>query len=171
MPKLIENVSGMLLEETGRQAAERGYAKTTIRSVAAACGIAVGTVYNYYPSKEALVGAYMAEDWRSTYAAMSEKSRGSAESCLRAIYDELSDFAGRHSALFSDPAAVRAVSGAFLTRHRQLRDQLAALIEPYAPSEDGFSARFAAEGLLSWTISKVPFQRIYRELEKLLPKI
>ena len=168
MPKLIENVSGMLLEETGRQVAKSGWAKTTIRSVAAACGIAVGTVYNYYPSKEAMVGAYMAEDWRNTYSAMCRGDRRSAEDCLRVIYDELVSFTRRHSTLFSDPAAARAVSGVFLTRHRQLRDQLAALIEPFAPSGDGFSARFAAEALLTWTISGAPFERIYQELGKLL---
>lgn len=168
MPKLIENVSGMLLEETGRQVAERGYAKTTIRSVASACGIAVGTVYNYYPSKEAMVGAFMAGDWRNTYAVMREGSRKGAEGCLRTVYDELVSFTRRHSALFSDPAAARAVSGAFLMRHRQLRDQLAEIIGPYAPSEDGFTARFAAEALLTWTIADVPFDRIYRELGKLL---
>ncbi len=168
MPKLIENLSGMLLEETGRQIAERGYTKTTIRSVAAACGIAAGTVYNYFPSKEALVGAYMAEDWRNTYAAMREGSRKDAEGCLRTVYGGLAAFTRRHSGLFSDPAAAKAASGAFLTRHRQLRDQLAAVLEPFAPSEDGFSAQFAAEALLVWTVSGTPFEQIHRELGKLL---
>ena len=44
MPKLIENIRAQLLAEAQRQVAKRGYAKTTIRSVAEACGIAVGTV-------------------------------------------------------------------------------------------------------------------------------
>ena len=42
MPKIIENVREQLLVEAKRQIAEYGYAKTTVRSVAAACGLGVG---------------------------------------------------------------------------------------------------------------------------------
>ena len=52
MPKIIENVREELLAETKRQIGDRGYAKTTIRSVADACGIGVGTVYNHFPTKK-----------------------------------------------------------------------------------------------------------------------
>jgi len=168
MPKLIENIRDQLLNEARGQVAQRGYAKTTVRSVAAACGIAVGTVYNYFPSKEALIASFVAEDWRESLAAMGQRSRGDAESCLRSVYDGLLDFAGKHGALFADPDAAKAVSGVMLSRHLQLREQLAALIEPVAPSDDGFTARFIAEALLTWTISNTPFERIYQELEKLL---
>ena len=53
MPKIIENLDQRLKEEARRQIRESGYSAMTIRSVAAACGVGVGTVYNYYPSKEA----------------------------------------------------------------------------------------------------------------------
>ncbi len=168
MPKQIENLRTQLLEEARRQVAGRGYARTTVRSVAAACGIAVGTVYNYFPSKEDLVASFLAEDWRQALAAMAAGSRGNAETCLRAIHDELLSFTCRHRALFADPDAARAASGAFLSRHLQLREQLAGLIEPFAPSEDGFRARFVAEALLTWTISDIPFERICRELQPLI---
>ena len=168
MPKLIENVPQQLLAEARRQVAEHGYAKTTIRSVAAACGIAVGTVYNYYPSKEMLIASFVAEDWSRALSAMAEGSGGAAEACLRAIYDGLLAFTREHRALFADPDAARAVSGAFLARHLQLREQLAALLEPFAPSDDGFTARFISEALLTWTISNTPFERIYQELKKLI---
>ena len=58
MPKLLENIRTQLLAEAQKQVAERGYAKTTIRSVADACGIAAGTVYNYFSSKEMLVASF-----------------------------------------------------------------------------------------------------------------
>lgn len=167
MPKVIENVPQQLLAEARRQVATVGYAKTTVRSVAAACGIAVGTVYNYFPSKETLIASFVAEDWKRVYADMAGRSGGSAEGCLRAICDGLTAFTAEHRALFADPDAAKAVSGALLSRHLQLREQLASLIEPYAPSDDGFTARFIAEAVLTWTISNVPFERIYQELNKL----
>ena len=63
MPKIIENLPEKLAEEARRQITESGYSAMTIRSVAKACGVGVGTVYNYYPSKDALVAQFMLEDW------------------------------------------------------------------------------------------------------------
>ena len=168
MPKLIENVSQQLLAEARRQVAQQGYAKTTVRSVAGACGIAVGTVYNYFPSKEILIASFVAEDWRKALADIRKQGGETAESRLRAVYDGLLAFAEKHHDLFADPDAAKAVSGALLPRHLQLREQLAELIEPVAPSGDGFTARFIAEALLTWTISNTPFERIYQELKKLI---
>ena len=50
MPKIIENIREKILEEAKCQVMESGYASMTIRSVANACGVGVGTVYNYFKS-------------------------------------------------------------------------------------------------------------------------
>ena len=63
MPKIIENLREELLAEAKKQIAERGYKNTTIRSVAAECGIAVGTVYNYFKSKDMLIASFILVDW------------------------------------------------------------------------------------------------------------
>ena len=34
-----------------------------MREVAESSGVAVGTIYNYFPSKDILVGSIMAKDW------------------------------------------------------------------------------------------------------------
>ena len=64
MPKIIENIRQNLLEEARRQVLQEGYSALTVRSVAAACGISVGTVYNYFPSKDMLIASFMLEDWQ-----------------------------------------------------------------------------------------------------------
>ena len=46
MPKIIENLESRLLAEAYRQTREAGYSALTIRNVAKACGVGVGTVYN-----------------------------------------------------------------------------------------------------------------------------
>ena len=67
-PKIIENLESRLIQEAKRQIAESGYGATTIRSVAKGCGVGVGTVYNYFPSKEALVATFMLADWKESMA-------------------------------------------------------------------------------------------------------
>ena len=59
MPKIIENLRQTLLSAARTLLLREGYAALTIRRVAAISGIAVGTVYNYFPSKELLAAAVM----------------------------------------------------------------------------------------------------------------
>ena len=70
MPKIIENPESRLVAEARKQALEGGYSAVTIRSVAAACGLGVGTVYNDFPSKDALPAAFLLEDWKECLRAV-----------------------------------------------------------------------------------------------------
>ena len=65
MPKIIANVKDQIICEAKRQIDRYGYESTTIRSVASECGIAVGTVYNYFKSKDMLVASFILQDWMS----------------------------------------------------------------------------------------------------------
>ncbi len=44
-----------------------GWSAVNIRSVAAACGVSVGSVYNYFDSKATLVGAAVESVWEETF--------------------------------------------------------------------------------------------------------
>lgn len=59
MPKIIENLKDRLLQEAQRQMDQCGYGALTIRGIAKGCGVGVGTVYNYFPSKDALLATYL----------------------------------------------------------------------------------------------------------------
>ncbi len=49
---------------TSRELIQRqGWSAVNIRSVAAACGVSVGSIYNYFDSKAALVGATVESVW------------------------------------------------------------------------------------------------------------
>lgn len=62
---------------------ERGFEKTTMRDVAGAAGVALGSTYYYFASKEAIVAAY--------YDYVQEEHRVRAE----AAFPEARDFRGR----------------------------------------------------------------------------
>lgn len=50
--------------KTSRELIQReGWSAINIRSVAGACGVSVGSIYNYFPSKSALVGAAVESVW------------------------------------------------------------------------------------------------------------
>ena len=167
MTKIIETIREQLLTEAKRQVAERGYASTTIRSVASACGVGVGTVYNYFPSKDALVATLLLEDWTGCIRAIEGVAAAveDPEPVCRCIYEQLRAFAGRHEKLFRDEAAAPAFSGSFGRYHGVLREQLARPLRKFCRGD--FDACFAAESLLVWTMAGTEFAEIYAILKKL----
>ena len=80
MPKIINNLEENILSAARRLVAEQGYAAVTMRAIAKECGIAVGTFYNYYPSKDAMLAACLLHDWQTALVPvyLRELGRGAA---------------------------------------------------------------------------------------------
>lgn len=167
MPKIIENLENRLLEEAQKQLQESGYGAMTIRSVAKGCGVGVGTVYNYFPSKEGLVAAYLLTDWADCIATVEAVSANadSPEVVVRCIYDQLIAYAKRHLSVFRDEDAIAGFSGSFSPYHGMLRRQIAAPVEKFCT--DAFASEFIAEALLTWSMAGKSFDEIYGLIGKL----
>jgi len=167
MPKIIKDLEEKLLAEAQRQIEDQGYGAMTVRSVAKACGVGVGTVYNYFPSKDDLVATYMLADWKNCIAAIEAVSTYSEshKSVVRCIHDQLLQYADRHMSLFRDEAAATTFAGTFSPRHAKLRSQLAAPLRKFCDSD--FTAEFVAEALLTWTMAGKPLDEICGILDRL----
>ena len=167
MPKIIKNLETRLVEEAKKQIEEMGYAAVTIRSVAKECGVGVGTVYNYFASKDELLASYMLSDWNSCVTAIDAVSRYSdiPEPVVRCIYDQLVAFSQRHSTVFRDEAAAAAFVGSFSRYHTMLRDQLAQPLRKFCQSD--CAAEFVAESLLTWTMAGKELDEICGVIGKL----
>ena len=167
MPKIIENLEARLIEEAKRQIEEAGYGAMTIRSVAAGCGVGVGTVYNYFSSKEELIAKHLLEDWLKCVTAIQAVSTysDSPRPVTLCIYDQLLSFTRSHGAIFRDKAAAASFTGSFSHYHSMLRSQLAQPLVKFC--EDRFAAEFIAEALLTWTMASKTFDEIYGMIEKL----
>ena len=165
MPRIIENVREQLLDEAKKQIMEKGYAKTTVRSVASACGLGIGTVYNYFSSKEMLIASVMGEDWQECLAWMDEQTSDRAEDVLRRIYDSFSDFMQRYYALFQDGDASKVYAVTFSDRHKQLRAQIAkrvrTICDHVTVKDKDFFAEWVAESLITWTVAGKSFDEQY----------
>ena len=161
MPKIIENLRETLLIEAERQISKRGYKNTTIRSVAKECGVAVGTVYNYFKSKDILIASFILQNWIECVNSIGAYPKENRKDYIEYIHISLNKFAGKYNKLFSDGEAKATFAGSFAERHGQLRSQLAALILPICPNNDLFLSEFVAEALLTWTMAGRSFESIY----------
>lgn len=166
MPKIIENLREKLLEEAKYQVMNQGYSAMTIRSVAGACGVGVGTVYNYFASKDMLVAAFMLEDWMDCMKVVEEEctAEKGIDTAIRCIYDELRRFMTKYAPLFSDKDAEESSSVALHQRHGMLREQIAKPLLPLCELQNKadavFLAEFVAESLLTWSQTERRFEDI-----------
>ena len=167
MPKIIENLPERLAQEARRQIEESGYNAMTIRSVAKGCGVGVGTVYNYYPSKEALVATFMLSDWNSCVGDICTcaEEANNPETVLRAIHEKLQQFMAQYDPIFRDESAAVSYTGSTSKYHSVLRNQLAAPIRKFCG--DDFTAQFVAEAMLTWTVAGKTFEAIFAVVNKL----
>lgn len=176
MPKIIENVRGLLLAEAQKQIEENGYENVTIRSIAKGCSIGLGTFYNYFKSKDMLIATFLLEDWQQRMAKVSKESEGKSTpmDVIESINRELTEFIQSHENIFASPNAVKAFHSSVGDKHKLLRSQLAApilnacILGEY--ENPVFLADFAAEALLTWTVAKKNYDEIASVIQKLFVK-
>ncbi|MDO4815895.1 MAG: TetR/AcrR family transcriptional regulator [Bacillota bacterium] len=63
MPKIIKDLRESILQAANEILCEQGFGDFGIRAVAKKLGIAPATIYNYYPSKEAILEALVDNAW------------------------------------------------------------------------------------------------------------
>ena len=151
MPKRIAALRENILRVSRETLLGGGFDGLTIRAVARECGVAVGTVYNYFPSKEVLVASIMLEDWIRALERMQERAASAADAIagLRAVFDEIRAFAGLYEGAWAQYSARCDPAPVIRSRHRQLIEQLEAVIRPlterfgclFHPSLPGFTLR------------------------------
>ena len=155
MPKIIDDLRGSFIREARSMLQRDGGRTLTIRNVAARCHVAVGTVYNYFTSKDELMAYVMLEDWQHTM----EDMRCAAESAvdvltgLQGIYDALAAFAALYRAAWSNETLSGEAFFNISKRHELIIGQLTGVVEPlllrFGVVWDDYLPVFLAETLLS----------------------
>lgn len=80
----------------------QGWEAVNVRAVASACGVAVGTLYNYFPSRDALVAASVESVWKDIFHhGDAMEDFGDILSCVRWLYRRMEYGAQRYPNFFS----------------------------------------------------------------------
>lgn len=92
MQTLKDNIRQRILDAGRREFSRKGFAKASMRSIALQVGVGVGSLYNYFPSKDRLFCAVLAPVI-SSFEAMFERHHGDYADALDMIQEEYLYFA------------------------------------------------------------------------------
>lgn len=155
MPKIINDLKITILNTAKEELLTNGYSTLTIRKIAQNCHIAVGTMYNYFPSKEVLAAEIMLMDWIDSVTIMQERCSQASEISdgLFAIFEELNKFRQLYRDCWDQYAAKSNGSMEVRKRHKMLSSQITEIVSPMLSrlkvTPDEYLAEFTAEMLLT----------------------
>jgi len=163
MPKIVENVKERIILETKKQIEEMGYSKVTIRSIAKACGIGVGTIYNYFESKDVIIANFMLDDWILCVNEIKEKISSGSDS-IKSCYLGLEEYIKHHQYLFSNSDAYKNYKTISSKWHLMLRNQIAEILD----LSDAFLSEFIAEAIITWAVQGKNYDELKPIFERLI---
>ncbi|WP_029231362.1 TetR/AcrR family transcriptional regulator [Butyrivibrio sp. VCB2006] len=172
MPKIIDNLKEQIQIEAMHQILTNGYSKTTIRSVANGCNIAVGTLYNYFGSKDELIISFMLEDWRECEQMMVEIKSADPEELLQQVHNALNKFIRKYESVFKDEDAQRVFADVLAKKHVQFRARIAKIIEKAVEKsryeDKEFLSLHISDSIIGWTMADIPFDKQYSIIKLLV---
>lgn len=160
LPKIIEDAKGAILHEARHELFEQGPKKMTIRSVASGCGVAIGTIYNYFPNKEMLMASVILEDWMVTMENMKSVCRKASSiiSGLEVIYSEIQSFLRLYEHIFKETGMPVAVKYTYSEQHDLLCSQISSILnelyERFGKPQQEDMLLFLSECLLNGAVRK-----------------
>ena len=100
MPKVINNIEKKIFNSAMELFGNLGYSNVDIKMIANKAGIAVGTLYNYYPNKMQLYLSVLEFSWDDTLKKIDENSKLDIppklkiRKYLEVLYDDIEDRRG-----------------------------------------------------------------------------
>ena len=175
MPKLIKNAKITILQKAKSILLERGLSSLNMRALAAEAGVAAGTLYNYFSSKEDLITAVLTVDFKKMLAVMNSASSKtkSAIDGLEIIFNAIRDFSTPYDAVFLELRTTD-IYLAVHSRYRQgiinsVAEQILPLGERHGFLFDETVAPFLAEALLFAAVRPgASFARLKPCIEKIV---
>ena len=174
MPKIIDEAYDMILSIAKKKMFEEGYSALSLRNVAKECGIAVGTIYNYFENKDDLIASIMLEDWKSALDKMDRECRNidNIQDGFISIYKAIEEFCMIYEMLWDQYALNKGSSKAVSSRHlmlqKQLTERVCQLLIRFGYEKDMDLSVLLAECVLISTLRK---EISLHQFEKLIQRL
>ena len=174
MPKAIDDLHNTILREARPILVSHGYEQLTIRNVARICGVAVGTVYRYFDSKDELVSEILRNDWEPAKGRM----RRAAESVstpiegLRSINACIRDFIAEYAVAWAEYRTIYRYSPALNKAHETFIEDINAIVHPmmlrFFPDYNPVLSDFLSRIVMAASAENAkPFEELLPVFEKL----
>ncbi len=142
MPKIIEDVENRILSAARQRLLGGDLSSFSARGIAEDCGIAVGTIYNYYRDMESLMGAVMAQDWQGELQKAGKEIAAAPgiEAGVLCLYESMRRFSGVYERIWAAAPTGEGFGSLFRARHRlllsQIEGQLSTLYARFGPAPE-----------------------------------
>ena len=126
MPKRIEGIKDNIIESARARLLTGRLTLFSLRGIAEDCGIAVGTIYNYFRDKEEIMAHVMARDWVRERASASEKLKeaGSFADGILLICAAVRHFTSVYEKVWESSPTGATFGAHYRERHRMLTGQI-----------------------------------------------
>lgn len=130
MPKIIDEAKELIMVAAKKRLFAEGINKLTIRAVADDCNIAIGTIYNYFTSKEMLVGEIMLDDWCHITEKADEECRNctSVMEGIEIVCNALTEFSDSYQKVFNEQRVTALTKRTIDGRHEMLIGRLSKML-------------------------------------------
>lgn len=122
MPKIIPDLKERIVERARKMLMAEGYRAFSMRALARQCDIAPGTLYNYFPGKDALIACVTMEDWDACLGRMAAISGMPFSQGLAKLGRLLSEFTDQYRMVWEQYGS--SVASYTAKYHRTVRKQL-----------------------------------------------
>lgn len=176
IPKIIENIRGDIMRCAEIILKTDGYDAMSIRRIARECKTAVGTIYNYFESKDDLVANIILKDWLDTVSNMTElveSSKSYADGAV-GLYLAIRKFEGLYKNVWKQFSKTAGSHGVVMDHHMQLRTQVSILLDALAKNTGREvlceSSPIIAESIIAATLQPDMNELTIRRLAELFDK-
>jgi AcrR family transcriptional regulator len=183
MPKNLNNVREDILLVTRELLKETGYSDLNIRKIANQCGVATGTVYNYYSSKNEIIVEILLNEWNLMLRRMDLNTKPIPEVIdkLEIMFNELNNFMiNVHGTWFqTHPVSNESNIDVNMIKEKKkiLRDQISSKIYSFINTEKAMNDEtinicdIIANILISYSNDKIEFSKLRLSLVALVNEL
>ncbi len=131
MPKIIPNLKNTIITKGREILFSEGYDALSMRRMAAECGIAVGTIYNYMRNKDDLVAHICMEDWQKAADEINEGLKGIRDfpTGVEYVYHGLLEFSNSYQRYWNQYSESGGSPDIVKKIHPHLRAKLSRMVE------------------------------------------